>query len=197
MREEGLNLDAPEEAPVPPDVGARLRSYRQLRHATLRTVADRAGVTEGFLSQLERGLTSASLTTLRRIASALGLEMADLFVGNSPLGPAVSTTATRPTLALGYLGTKQLLTPKPYRHVEVFIGTFQPGGTTGPEALVHGHSQELLYVLAGQIQVDLGERNFELSEGDSIEYDSGTPHRVTEIGGATAKVMWIISPPSY
>lgn len=186
-----------EESPGPEDVGARIRAYRQLRHATLRTVAQRAGITEGFLSQLERGLTSASLATLRRIALALDLEMADLFGAEAPSGPHVSTPAGRATLAFGRLGTKQLLTAKPYRHLEVFVGTFEPGGTTGPEPLVHGHSQELLYVLAGTIRLDLGEDSFELSQEESIDYDSGTPHRVTEIGGGIAKVMWIISPPSY
>ena len=50
------------------DVGERLRDIRRLRHATLKTIADRAGVSESFLSQVERGRASASIASLRRIA---------------------------------------------------------------------------------------------------------------------------------
>jgi quercetin dioxygenase-like cupin family protein len=54
----------------------------------------------------------------------------------------------------------------------------------------------LLYVLEGSIFLDLGGEQFTLSESHSIQYDSGTPHRVTESRGETAKVIWMISPPS-
>ena len=61
------------------DVGERLRSIRRLRRATLRTIAERAGVSESFLSQVERGKASASIGSLRRIANALGVAVAYLF----------------------------------------------------------------------------------------------------------------------
>jgi len=123
--------------------------------------------------------------------------MADLFTSEPTDRPVVLTPASRPTLAFGHLGVKQLLTPKPYRHLEVFLGEFEPDGTTGPEPLVHGQSEELLYLLRGSVRLDLGADSHILSESHSIQYDSGTPHRVTEIGGTGAQVMWIISPPSY
>jgi transcriptional regulator with XRE-family HTH domain len=179
------------------DVGRRIREYRLMRHATLRQVAAKAGVSEGFLSQLERGLTSASLNTLRQIAEALGLQMVDLFDSGSAPTARVLTRASRPTLQFGHRLTKQLLTPKPFRHLEVFVGIFEPGGTTGPKPLVHGHSQELLLVLEGSVRLTLGDQNYQLDQGDSINYDSGTPHRVSTAGGKPAQLLWIISPPSY
>ncbi|MDA8314481.1 MAG: XRE family transcriptional regulator [Actinomycetota bacterium] len=178
------------------DVGALLRRYRKLRGATLHAIAQKAGVSESFLSQLERGRTNASLATLRSVAGALDLELADLFASADDTRPVVSTPENRPTLAFGHRAVKQLLTPKPYRHMEVFVGEFGPGGTTGPEPLMHGQSEELLYVLEGSIFLDVGDERFSLHESHSVQYDSGTPHRVTELRGETAKVMWMISPPS-
>ena len=180
---------------VPASIGQRIREYRMLRHATLRNVADKAGISEGFLSQLERGLTSASLATLREIADALGLEMVDLFDTAARPAHRVLSLADRPTLQFGHKLTKQLLTPKPYRHLEVFVGNFEPGGTTGPKPLVHGHSEEFLLVLAGSVRLHLGDETHLLAQGDSIDYDSGTPHRVA--AAEAAQLLWVISPPSY
>src|SRR2546422_1922861 len=61
------------------DVGERLRALRRFRRCTLRTIADRSGLSESFLSQVERGRSSASIASLKRIADALGVSMADLF----------------------------------------------------------------------------------------------------------------------
>jgi uncharacterized cupin superfamily protein len=107
------------------------------------------------------------------------------------------STRDRPTLQFGHLVTKQLLTPKPFRNLEVFLGDFEPGGTTGPEPLVHGHSEELVLVLTGTVQLALGDQVFVLAAGDSIDYDSSTPHKISAMEGCKAQVLWVISPPSY
>lgn len=179
------------------DVGVRLRDARLSRRLTLKQVAKRAEITEGFLSQIERGVANASISTLRRIAVALGLRMADLFDPGWAPAPRVLRREDRPTLHFGVLGRKFLLTPAPGRHLEAFIGEFEPGGSTGDEPYVHGSSDELMLVLGGTVRLELGERSFELAAGDSIEYVSSLPHKVTECGGDAAEVLWVISPPSY
>jgi transcriptional regulator with XRE-family HTH domain len=179
------------------DVGERLRAIRGLRRATLKTIADRAGVSESFLSQVERGKASASIASLRRIAGALGVSVADLFEPSGPPTPRVLRRAERPALAFGILGRKLLLTPRPLQHLEVFAGELQPGGSTGAEPYAHGDSEELFVVLAGSVQLELGGELHDLETGDSIDYRSSTPHRVVNTGQDRAEVMWIISPPSY
>jgi transcriptional regulator with XRE-family HTH domain len=179
------------------DVGERLRDIRRLRRATLRTIADRAGVSESFLSQVERGRASASIASLQRIAGALGVAVADLFEPGGPPTPRVVRRDERPTLAFGILGRKHLLTPRPLQHLEVFVGEFDPGGSTGAEPYAHGDSEELFVVLAGTVQLELDGRTYELESGDSIDYRSSSPHRATNVGRKRAEVMWIISPPSY
>jgi transcriptional regulator with XRE-family HTH domain len=179
------------------DVGERLRAIRGLRRATLKTVADRAGVSESFLSQVERGKASASIASLRRIAGALGVSVADLFEPSGPPRPKVLRRDERPSLAFGVLGRKLLLTPRPLNHLEVFMGELDVGGSTGAEPYAHGDSEELFVVLRGNVQLELGGDMHELEAGDSIDYRSSTPHRVLNVGNEQAEVMWIISPPSY
>ena len=179
------------------DVGERLRAIRALRRCTLKTVADRSGLSESFLSQVERGRSNASIASLRRIADALGVSVSDLFEPNGPPRPRVLRRDDRPALTFGILGRKLLLTPKPLHHLEVFVGELDPGGSTGPEPYAHGDSEELFVVLQGTVQLELGGELHELEQGDSIDYRSSTPHRISNIGAEIAEVMWIISPPSY
>src|SRR5918912_1122041 len=179
------------------DVGERLRELRRFRRATLKTIADRSGLSESFLSQVERGRSSASIASLRRIAEALGVSIADLFEPDGVPGPRVLRRAERPALAFGVLGRKLLLTPRPLHNLEVFVGELGVGGSTGEQPYAHGDSQELFVVLAGHVQLEVGGERFELEHGDSIEYRSSTPHRVSNVGDGLAEVMWIVSTPSY
>jgi transcriptional regulator with XRE-family HTH domain len=180
------------------DVGERLRAIRRLRRATLKTVADRSDLSESFLSQVERGRANASVASLKRIAAALGVNVADLFEPNGSTGkPRVLRREARPNLAFGTLGRKFMLTPRPLENLQVIVGELDTGGSTGEEPYTHGDSEELLVVVTGHVSLQLGADVFELSTGDSIDYRSSTPHRLVNIGSDAAEVMWIISPPSY
>ncbi len=179
------------------DVGERLRQIRSRRRQTLREVAERAGLSESFLSQVERGRASASVASLRRIADALGVAISDLFQPAEASRPRVLRRDDRPSLAFGILGRKLLLTPKPLHHLEVFVGELDPEGSTGAEQYAHGDSEELFVVIHGTVQLELGDDLFELEAGDSIDYRSAVPHRISNLGDDVAEVMWIISPPSY
>jgi len=179
------------------DVGERLRALRRARGATLRTVAEGSGLSASFLSQVERGRSSASIESLRRVADALGVSMADLFEPGGLPGPRVLRRDERPSLSFGVLGKKLLLTPRPLHHLEVFAGELEVGGSTGTEPYAHGDSEELFVVLSGTVQLELGGELFDLEPGDSIDYRSSTPHRISNTGQDLAEVMWIISPPSY
>ncbi len=124
--------------------------------------------------------------------------VADLFEPNgSTSKPRVLRREARPNLAFGTLGRKFMLTPRPLEHLQVILGELDPGGSTGDEPYTHGDSEELLVVLEGIVSLQLGPDTFELSAGDSIDYRSSMAHRLVNVGGDTAEVMWIISPPSY
>jgi transcriptional regulator with XRE-family HTH domain len=179
------------------DVGERLRTLRRFRRYTLQSVAARSGISESFLSQVERGRSNASIASLKRIADALGVSMADLFEPDGLPGPRVLRRDERPALQFGILGRKLLLTPRPLHHLEVFAGELEVGGSTGSEPYAHGDSEELFVVVSGTVRLELGGEVFELEHGDSIDYRSSVPHRAVNTGNELAEVLWIISPPSY
>src|SRR5438128_10029274 len=168
------------------ELGARLRAIRQLRRLTLREVATAAGVSESFVSQLERGRSSASVATLQRLAAAVGIEISDLFAAEPQAGPRVLRREERQQLEWGHLGRKALLTPKPFHSLEVVAAAFDPGGSTGDEPYTPGDSGELLLVLAGRVHLQLGSELRDLSRGDSLNHRTPTPHRVANPGDEPA-----------
>ena len=177
------------------ELGGRIRSYRRMRKLTLRQVADHAGVTESFLSQLERGASGASVSTLRLVAEALGLRVADLFEDTGATGLSVLTADKRPVIHMsGFV--KFMLTRRPLQNLEVFEGVVEPGASTTSREYQHGDSQELVYVLEGDVMLYLGDEEHRLAERDSIEYRSSLTHSLMNVGDIDARVLWIISPPS-
>ncbi|HXH96541.1 MAG TPA: cupin domain-containing protein [Gaiellaceae bacterium] len=190
-------VEAPAVADGLVDLGERLRAIRLLRRRTLKDVAAAAGVSESFVSQLERGRTGASVASLQRLAAALGIEVSDLFATDGLPRPRVLRREARQLVVWGHLGRKALLTPKPFHSLEVVAAEFEPGGSTGDEPYTHGDSEELLLVLGGRVHVQLGTDVYDLGVGDSVHYRSSTPHRVTNPGDEPAEVLFVISPPSY
>lgn len=184
-------------APVGTNVGAQLRALRRARRLTLREIGSRAGLSESFLSQLERGQTGATIASLQRIAGALGVEVSDLFAAGGGQGPRVIRSDERQRVAWGRLGRKSFLTPKPFEFLEVVAAELEPGGSTGDEPYSHGDSEELLHVTRGSVELELDGEVVTLETGDSAHYRSSTLHRVSNPGTVEAEVLFIVSPPSY
>lgn len=178
------------------NVGEKVRALRLARRMSLRSLGEATGTTASFLSQLERGLSGVNTSTLMRIAGALGIGLADLFTQAAPPIGRVLRKSQRPALppAEGY--RKMMLTRRPIGDMEVYIGEFDPGGSTGEQPYSHGDSQELFLVVRGEVELTLGEERHVLQAGDSIEYRSSVPHKTVNIGTETAEVLWMIAPPS-
>jgi transcriptional regulator with XRE-family HTH domain len=185
------------EAGTDVSVGDRLRSLRRARRLTLRSIAERASLSESFLSQLERGQTGATVQSLQRIAGALGVQVSDLFSAPSAQHPRIIRRDDRTAIAWGKLGRKTLLTAKPFETLEVVAVEFEPGGSTGDSAYTHADSEELCLVLSGTIELELDGETTRLNEGDCAHYRSSLPHRTSNPGTGRAEVLYIISPPSY
>ncbi|MEU4544860.1 helix-turn-helix domain-containing protein [Nonomuraea dietziae] len=178
-------------------LGDRIRAYRTMRQMTVRGLAAQAQASASFISQLERGQTSASVGMLRRIAGALGITVADLFNEELSAGHRLVRRAERPELHAGRGSRKYLISQRPLQNLEVYSGEFEPGASTGDDQYTHGDSQEILLVLRGTVTVHLGEAiPRRLEPGDSVEYRTSIPHRVVNDGDDDAEVLWIISPPT-
>ena len=129
---------------------------------------------------------------------ALGTIRTNHFVIDDPAEPPYDGPGeARQLLVWGRLGRKALLTPKPFHALEVVAAEFDPGGSTGDETYTHGDSEELLVVVKGRVHLQLGADSYDLGTGDSVQYRSSTPHRVSNSGEERAEVLFVISPPSY
>ncbi len=178
-------------------VANRLRKLRKANGLSLRQLSKAIGTSASFLSQLERGLTGASTSTLIRIADCYGTSISELFdeTGISDRHP-IMRKHERPVLQAMHGQKKELLSRRPLTQFETYVAQFQPGGSTGDEPYTHGASSEMLVVLKGTVSLTLGDQQYSMGEGDCAEYQSSVPHRVANSADEVAEVMFIISPPT-
>ena len=178
-------------------LGPRIRSLRQARQVTLRQLAERAGVTESFLSQVEREVTSPSIASVQRIARALDLGIADLFGDEPPIGRVVRRAERRRIVYPGLNAVDEFLTSGRDGRLEVILTTLEPGGGTGEEPYTHESDEEVVIVLEGGLELWVGDEFHDLAEGDSITYSSRQPHRNRNPGPGRAVILFCATPPSY
>lgn len=180
----------------PAAIGQRVKAFRTMRRITLRELAEATQTTASFISQFERGLSGANTSTLMRIATALGVSIADFFDSGEISAHQVLTPAMRPALPVAEGYRKTLLSRRPIREFEVYVGEFEPGGSTGDRPYSHGDAHEMCLVLQGDVELTIGDAVYRMKAGDSIEYSTAIPHKTRNIGGTRAEVLWIISPPT-
>ncbi|CAN5297436.1 hypothetical protein BH09ACT8_BH09ACT8_21440 [soil metagenome] len=174
-------------------LGNRLREARERARLSTRDAAARAGVSAGFISQVENGKCGVSVGVLKRISAAVGISVADLLADEAPVARPVLRAHERPIFSSDGGLQKLLVSRPPIRQLEVYEGTFEVGGSTGPEAYAHDNAQELFYVLTGHMEFTIASETHVLGPRDSVEYLSSVPHRAANIGATTAEVMWITS----
>jgi transcriptional regulator with XRE-family HTH domain len=178
------------------DLGARVREIRESRRLSVRKLAALSGVSASFISQFERGLCDASIGTLRKIAQVLGLTTADLFNYQTRGAHNIVRATERSRLSTSGGTRKYILSTPPAHYAEVYLGEIDPGASTSEEAYSHGDSTELLFVIHGSVEYQLGQELHRLSSGDSIEHSTSVPHRFTNTGDDEARVIWVVAPPS-
>lgn len=178
-------------------LGPRIRSLRRARQVTLRELAERAGVTESFLSQVEREVTSPSIASVQRIARALDLGIAELFVDEAPLGRVVRAAERRRIVYPGLAAIDEFLTVGKDGRLQVILTTLEAGGGTGEETYVHDSDEEVVLVLEGCLELWVGDEHHLLQTGDAITYSSRQPHRNRNPGPGRAVVLFCATPPSF
>jgi transcriptional regulator with XRE-family HTH domain len=192
--------DAPAADPPTPievDLGARIRVLRLTRRATLRHLAAEAGVTESFLSQVERGVASPSIASVQRIARALGATIAELFAADERAGSLVRVGERRRIVYQGLGAVDEFLTRATDGRLQVILSTIEPGGGTGDEPYTHESDEEVVIVLEGSLDLWVGPEHYLLEAGDAVTHSSRIPHRNTNPGPGIARVLFCSTPPSY
>lgn len=194
---ENLDVDADEQLEAM-RIGQRLRALRAERGLTILELAAKAGVSSGSISQIERGASNPSVSTLQKLRAALGVTLWSFLESDgAAAAPAresqyVRRQANRPRIVVGTNQlTKELLSPRDNNELRFMILTVPPGAASG--SFLSGPGDKGGYVLSGRVELTIGDDVFEIGEGDSFQFPSTIPHQVVNRSGAEAKLVWIIN----
>lgn len=175
------------------DVSMRLRELREGQGISMRALAARSGLSANALSMIERGKTSPSVSTLYKLADALGVSITAFFGTESEKRQVVflkHDARSRMSFTRGVfeaLGGEQFV-----GRVEPFVLTLESGASCGPHNIVHsGH--EFVFCLRGQLDYFVEKELFHLEAGDSLLFASKLRHRWRNPGSNVGTALVIIS----
>ena len=183
----------PDPVPDGARIGGQLRAARLAARLSMAEVAERAGLTKGFVSKLERDLANVSVASLIRLCDALDISVGSLF--QAPKGEVVRRDA-RPRINFGGRKmTEYLLTPSGEKRVQAILSDIEPGGGSGKEPYALPAGVEFVLILAGQLQVTVAGEQVLLEEGDALTFTADMDHSFQAPAGAgRARVLWVLSP---
>ena len=176
------------------DIGNKLKELRVLKGLTQEELADRSELSKGFISQLERNLTSPSITTRMDILQCLGTSIGEFF-----------NEAPDEQIVFGkqdyfvkedteYKNEIKWIIPNAQKNtIEPIYLTLQAGGSTCPDTPHEG--EEFGYVLQGAVSIHLGNKTYKAKKGESFYYTADKTHFLSSKNGAT--LIWVSSPPSF
>ena len=176
------------------DIGAKLKELRVLKGLTQEELADRAELSKGFISQLERNLASPSIATLMDILQCLGTTLGEFF-NESPEEQIVFGKADYFEKQDQELKNEiKWIIPNAQKNVmEPIMLTLEPGGETYPDNPHEG--EEFGYILQGTVSIHLGNKIYKAKKGESFYFVPDKKHYLTSRSGAV--ILWVSSPPSF
>ena len=179
------------------EIGAKIKRLRLQRGLTQEELADRCELSKGFISLLERDLTSPSITTLTDVLECLGSDLASFFSergeekavwGKDDMYVKEDEESLR--------GSITWLVPTAQKNrMEPILVEMAPGGTTAPEDPHEG--EEFGYVLSGSVRIHLGERAIRARKDESFYFLPTEPHSIENAGKTPARFLWVSTPPSF
>ena len=176
------------------DIGQKLKELRVLKNLTQEELADRAELSKGFISQLERNLTSPSIATLTDILQCLGTSLNEFFT-EEPEEQIVFGSEDFFEKTDSDLKNKiEWIIPNAQKNImEPILLTLEKGGSTYPDTPHEG--EEFGYVLQGSIMIHLGNKSYRAKKGEAFYFTPDKKHYLTSKNGAS--LIWVSSPPSF
>jgi len=204
--------------PKVPPIGPRIRAERERRDVSIRALARDIGVSPSLISQIETGKSQPSVSTLYAITSALELPLEDLFEAGDGVEQPAPALLEGGAMGLRYMGTdrakgvgphvspddRELLTLEsgvtwerlgqvPHHHVDFLLVTYQPGSSSSTDGRLMRHNgTEYAYLISGELRLTLGFDEHVLAPGDSVCFESTTPHGYRNEGAVPAVGVWFV-----
>jgi transcriptional regulator with XRE-family HTH domain len=191
---ESVNAVIDEPASYP--IGRLLRERRFELKLTLKDVSTSAGLGIGFLSQIERDQSSASVATLIKLCRALGITVGSLFRGHQ--AAAVVRASAREPMKYGGQGIAyEFMSSRNAARLVAFVGKFKPHAASGKERHSLEADEEFVLVISGELVMEVESERYELQAGDTLTCDPRRPHRYINPSSTneTVAVCVIVPPP--
>jgi transcriptional regulator with XRE-family HTH domain len=175
------------------DVGGRLRELRTERGLSMRALARESGLSANALSMIERGRTSPSVSTLYKLASAMGIPITAFFREEPPRQDVVFRKADGRTRVPFMRGLWEGLGGESFvGRVEPFMLTLESGASSGPFGIVHtGH--EFVLCLRGELEYEVEDQRFVLEAGDSLLFAAQLKHRWRNRSKNVCNAVFVLS----
>lgn len=178
-------------------VGAELRRVRRRSGLSLRDLGKLAGLTPGFLSLVERGECSLSLTSLFALSKALDIPAADLIQGSThqqeraefAFWPDIRSHA--PEVTIGEREYWQLHAAFPGRQLAPLLMRILPTSKAAPMTTHEG--EEFAYILKGTLSITLRDEEIKLDPGSSLHFKSGIPHSICNRTAEPVEALWVVT----
>ncbi len=180
-------------------VGINIKSLREEQGLTLRDLAKKLGISASFLSQVERGKASPSLSTLKNISDALSTTIGNLIGEGQKVedNPVIRSGERKHIQEIGKGINLYLLTSRDAnKQMEPLLFKLKEGATSGIRSYKH-FGQEFVLVLKGAMEITLNDMTYVLKKGDSIYFNSNVPHAFRNIGREEVEAVWVITPPTF
>ena len=176
------------------NIGLKLKELRILKGLTQEELADRAELSKGFISQLERNLTSPSIATLLDILQCLGTTIGEFFNESPEEQIVFGKSDYFEKLDTELKNEIKWIIPNAQKNVmEPIMLTLEAEGETYPDNPHEG--EEFGYVLQGSIAIHIGNKVYRAKKGESFYFVYDKKHYLTRKSGAT--ILWVSSPPSF
>ncbi|WP_010283057.1 helix-turn-helix domain-containing protein [Bacillus timonensis] len=179
------------------NLGEKLKEIRKEKRLTIADLAQKTGLSNGYLSNVERNLNSPTIESLRKIVDALSISLVELFQDEDE-GTGVVRKDERVTIVKSNDNSiiYELLSPSRNKSLEAMLLKLQPGAESGEFPHTH-KGEDFGFIISGKLMYKVGDNTYILEEGDSIYFDSTIPHRYKNIGDTECISIWVVTPPSF
>lgn len=177
-------------------IGPKLKELRVAKGLTQEEVADRAELSKGFISQLERDLTSPSIASLVDILQCLGTNLYEFFQDTEEEQVVFHENDYFQKIDGELLNKVEWIIPNAQKNImEPIRITLEQGGSTYPDNPHEG--EEFGYLIQGIIIIHIGKRHIKVKKGESFYFKPTQQHYIENTGKSSAVLLWISSPPSF
>ncbi|MGN0513460.1 MAG: helix-turn-helix domain-containing protein [Lachnospiraceae bacterium] len=176
------------------NIGGKIKELRIMKGLTQEELADRSELSKGFISQLERNITSPSIATLIDILTCLGTDLKEFFSDSADDQVVFKKTDYFEKVDTELKNKIEWIIPNAQKNImEPIMLTLSEGGSTYPDNPHEG--EEFGFVLSGAAEIHIGNKVYKAKKGESFYFKPQYKHYITSRQGAC--ILWVSSPPSF